>query len=367
MPVTALLVTREVFGDVLEIQRHERTRVYDLYYQKAVPIVPRYLVLEVDERIAADGIDRSAAGRTPAEILDDLGRLIEEERVESLTVVLLNSYRNSGARGRPWGEAVRARFPELPVTLSVEVLPQFREYERASTTVMSGYLKPVIQRYMDTLQQGPGPGVSFDWRPAYHAEQRRHLSRGRRPAAGRQCHPVGTRRGRRRRRPAWPGRPEYRNLITLDMGGTSTDVCLVHDGEPRVTVDSRIDGLPIVVPMVEIITVGAGGGSVAYRDPGGLLKVGPGKRRCRPGAELLRQGRGPSRPLRMQTCSADSFAPHSSSVETCGCAPTWQPPRWRGLPDRTGNGNRRSRRGNHPGRQFQHDGCDPSGVARTRP
>lgn len=287
--VTALIVTRG-FRDVLEIQRHERTRVYDLYYQKAVPIVPRWLVLEVDERIAADGSVVRPLEDT-RRVLDDLGKLIEEERVESVTVVLLNSYRNP-MHEAALGKAVRARFPELPVTLSVEVLPQFREYERASTTVMSGYLKPVIQRYMDTLQKGlvarafdgdlhimQSNGGIFPVAAAQQQAVNVILSG---PAAG----VVGAARVA-----ATAG---CRNIITLDMGGTSTDVCLVHDGEPRVTVDSRIDGLPIVVPMVEIITVGAGGGSIARMDPGGLLKVGPGSAGADPGPSCY--GRGGDEP-----------------------------------------------------------------------
>ena len=282
---TALIVTRG-FRDVLEIQRHERTRVYDLYYQKAAPIVPRWLVLEVDERIAADGSIVRPLADTRG-ILDELGTLIDEESVESVTIVLLNSYRNP-IHEAALGEAVRARFPELPLTLSVEVLPQFREYERASTTVMSGYLKPVIQRYMDTLQQGLA-GRAFDGDlhimqsnggifPVAAAQQQAVNVILSGPAAGvvGAAHVAAT--------------AGYRNVITLDMGGTSTDVCLVHDGEPRVTVDSRIDGLPIVVPMVEIITVGAGGGSIAHLDPGGLLKVGPASAGADPGPSCYGRG-----------------------------------------------------------------------------
>ncbi len=286
---TALVVTKG-FRDVLEIQRHERTRVYDLYYRKALPIVPRYLVLEADERIAADG-----SVVRPLEdvdgLLNDLSRLAEEENVESLSVVLLNSYRNA-AHEEALGSAIRASFPHLPVTLSMEVLPQFREYERASTTVMSAYLKPVIQRYMDTLEQGlsgrafggdlhimQSNGGIFPVAAAQRQAVNVILSG---PAAG----VVGaTRAG------AAAG---HGNLITLDMGGTSTDVCLVHEGEPRVTADNRIDGLPIVVPMVEIITVGAGGGSIAYRDPGGMLKVGPASAGADPGPSCY--GRGGDRP-----------------------------------------------------------------------
>ena len=286
---TALVVT-EGFRDVLEIQRHERTRVYDLYYQKAVPIVPRYLVVEVDERIAADGSVIRPLGET-ARLLSELGRLVEEEHVESVTVVLLNSYRNA-VHEEALGRAIRDRLPQIPVSLSVEVLPQFREYERASTTVMSAYLKPVIQRYMGTLQEGLS-ARAFDGDlhimqsnggifPVAAAQQQAVNVILSGPAAG----VVGAARV--------AAAAGYRNILTLDMGGTSTDVCLVHDGTPRTTVENHIDGLPIVVPMVEIITVGAGGGSIAYVDPGGMLKVGPASAGADPGPSCY--GRGGEQP-----------------------------------------------------------------------
>ena len=286
---TALIVTKG-FRDVLEIQRHERTRVYDLYYQKAVPIVPRYLVLEADERIAADGSVVRPLEDTGS-LLRRLARLREAENVESVTVVLLNSYRNA-VHEEALGKAIREAFPKLPVTLSAEVLPQFREYERASTTVMSAYLKPVIQRYMDSLQQGlaerafdgdlhimQSNGGIFPVAAAQRQAVNVILSG---PAAG----VVGAARV--------GAAAGHGNLITLDMGGTSTDVCLVHDGKPRVTADNQIDGLPIVVPMVEIITVGAGGGPIAYVDPGGMLKVGPGSAGADPGPSCY--GRRGGRP-----------------------------------------------------------------------
>ena len=236
---TALIVTKG-FRDVLEIQRHERTRVYDLYYQKAIPIVPRHLVLEVDERIAADGSVVRPLEDT-GRLMSELRRLTEEEHIESVTVVLLNSYRNP-AHEEALGKIVRGDFPRLPVTLSVEVLPQFREYERASTAVMSAYLKPVIQRYMGTLREGlsrrefdgdlhimQSNGGIFPVAAAQQQAVNVILSG---PAAG----VVGATRVS-----AVAG---HRNVITLDMGGTSTDVCLVHDGKPRIAVGNQIDGLP---------------------------------------------------------------------------------------------------------------------------
>ena len=275
---TALVIT-EGFRDVLEIQRHERTRVYDLYYQKAVPIVPRHLVLEVDERIAANGSIVRPLEDT-SRLLRTLKSLMESEKVESLTVVLLNAYRNS-VHEKALGDALRGAFPQIPVTLSSEVLPEFREYERASTTVMSAYLKPVIQRYMESLQLGlserkfsgdlhimQSNGGIFPVAAAQRQAVNVILSG---PAAG----VVGATRV--------SDVAGHRNIITLDMGGTSTDVCLVHEGTPRITADNQIAGLPIMVPMVEIITVGAGGGSIAYADAGGMLKVGPASAGADPG------------------------------------------------------------------------------------
>ena len=246
--------------------------------------------MEVDERIAADGSVIRPLEDT-GRLLNELTSLIEEEHVQSLTVVLLNSYRNP-LHEEALGKVMRDSFPQLPVTLSVEVLPQFREYERASTTVMSAYLKPVIQRYMHTLQEGLSQRA-FDGDlhimqsnggifPVAAAQQQAVNVILSGPAAG----VVGATRV--------SAAAGHRNIITLDMGGTSTDVCLVHDGKPRVAVDSHIDGLPIVVPMVEIITVGAGGGSIAYVDSGGLLKVGPESAGADPGPSCY--GRGGDRP-----------------------------------------------------------------------
>lgn len=287
--VTSLVTTRG-FRDILEIQRHERTRVYELYYQKARPIVPRHLVIEVDERLGADGtVVRPLDGVTA--VLDRIAALVREEGVAALAVVLLNSYRNS-AHERALGEAIRARFPDVPLTLSCDVLPEFREYERASTTVISGYLKPVIQRYMKTLEGGLSQmGFSGDIHimqsnggifPIAAAQQQAVNVILSGPAAG----VVGA---------TYVAEiAGWSNVITLDMGGTSTDVCLVHEGKPLVTTDNEIADLPIRVPMVEIITVGAGGGSIAFKDPGGLLKVGPESAGADPGPSCY--GRGGVRP-----------------------------------------------------------------------
>lgn len=280
------LITTKGFRDVLEIQRHERYRVYDLYYQKTVPLVPRYLVLEVEERIAADGAIIQPLQNTK-ELANAIGKLINEEDLASLAVVLLNSYKNP-VHEATLGEMLRIKFPQIPLTLSTEVLPEFREYERASTTVMSAYLKPVIQHYMETFESGlSNMGFSGDLHimqsnggifPINAAQQQAVNVILSGPAAG----VVGA---------AYVAEAAgYSNIITLDMGGTSTDVCLVQSGKPSITTDNQIDGLPIRVPMVEIITVGAGGGSIAYKDPGGMLKVGPESAGADPGPSCYGKG-----------------------------------------------------------------------------
>ena len=283
--VTGLITTRG-FRDVLEIQRHERYRVYELYYQKEEPLVPRYLVLEVDERMASDGTVVRPLKDTE-KLIPVIERMIHDDKIASLAVVLLNSFENP-SHEVAIGEVLRNAFPQISLTLSTEVLPEFREYERASTTVMSAYLKPVIQHYMTTMKAGlsdmefsgdlhimQSNGGIFPIEAAQQQAVNVILSG---PAAG----VVGA---------AYVAEVAgYNNIITLDMGGTSTDVCLVHAGKPSITTDSQISGLPIRVPMVEIITVGAGGGSIAYMDPGGMLKVGPESAGADPGPSCYGKG-----------------------------------------------------------------------------
>jgi N-methylhydantoinase A len=268
--VTALLTTVG-FRDVLEIQRHEKSRVYDLFYQKPQPLVPRHRVLEVNERLAADGNPIRPVSDVE-ELVAALARLVAEDRVESVAVVLLHAYQNP-VHELALREILRQRFPGLTLTLSSEVLPEFREYERASTTVMSAYLKPVIERYMGTMASGLSRmGFTGDFHimqsnggvfPVEAAQQQAVNVILSGPAAG----VVGATYA--------AGAAGYANIITFDMGGTSTDVCLVRDGMPIISTENGIDGLPIKVPMIEIISVGAGGGSIAWMDAGGMLKVGP--------------------------------------------------------------------------------------------
>jgi N-methylhydantoinase A len=256
------LITNRGFEDVIEIARQNRGRLYDFFYRKNPPLVPRELRFGLDCRVAPEeGVIRE---------LDDgqveaLAVRLQEERVESIAVSLLFSFAHPEHERRV--RKVLERLP-IPVSLSHETLAEFREYERTSTTVINAYVSPKMRRYIDHLteQTGERPfrimqsnGGSISAATAMQESVRTILSG---PAGG----VVGAREIGR-----MAGHP---NLITFDMGGTSTDVALVADALP-LTTEAAIADYPVKVPMINIHTVGAGGGSIAAVDAGGSLKVGP--------------------------------------------------------------------------------------------
>jgi N-methylhydantoinase A len=263
-----LLVTQG-FADLLELQRQDRTEVYSLKYTKPRSLVLRSDVRQIDERIRANGEvvktpDRQQVLRAARELIDS--------GVTSIAVCLLHSYRFP-AHEQFVHEAIRTAWPELPVTLSHEIAPEYREYERASTTVLSSYVMPIIDAYLSRFEGGLR---SRGFRGDLHVMQ---SNGGSLPASliRRQAvrtllsGPAGGVTAAR----AVAADLELRDVITFDMGGTSTDVCLIHGGKADITSESEVDHLPIRVPMLDIISVGAGGGSIARVDAGGLLRVGP--------------------------------------------------------------------------------------------
>jgi N-methylhydantoinase A len=285
---TAFITTRG-FRDILELQRHDRWgNIYDVFYRKPQPLVPRDLAFEVTERLDASG-----------EVVTDLGEdsvraaldAAQAAGAESVAVALLHAWKNPVHEQR-LAEIAAEHAPELPLTLSSDVLPEFREYERASTVVMSAYVRPVMERYLagllHSLHERDFSGSlsvmqsSGGVLPAEAAGRQaiRTLLSG--PAAG----VIGAATIARMAR--------ERDVITIDMGGTSTDVALLRDGRPLLTRESKIDRLPLGVPMIDITTVGAGGGSIARVDSGGLLDVGPGSAGADPGPACY--GRGGSQP-----------------------------------------------------------------------
>ena len=280
---TALVVTTG-FRDVLHIGRQERPHLYDWRMQRPDPLVPRDLRFEIAERVLYTGEVLTPIDDADLDVLVERVRAAE---VDAVAVCLLHSYANPAHEKRV-GEALSAAMPESVVVLSHEVLPEFKEYERMSTTVINAYVAPVMRRYLRRLEDGISAlGLSSDVHimqsnggtttagSAADTPVRTVLSG---PAAGVIGGVILANRA---------GQP---NTISVDMGGTSFDVCLSYRGEVRRTSEGEIDRLPIKVPTVDIHTLGAGGGSIAWIDPGGGMRVGPQSAGAHPGPACYGQG-----------------------------------------------------------------------------
>ena len=271
--------------DLLLLQRHDKEAIYDLRYRKPEPVVRRRDVIEIDERIAADGTAIRTPDRTAVAGL--VRQVLANGSYEAAAICFLHAYANPDHE-RTVAEIVREQAPSLPVTCSSDVTREFREYERASTTALAAYVQPVMAGYVGRFsaalaERGFAGRFSImqsnGGRMPAEAMARNAISAlfsG--PAAG----VVGAVRS-----VAGAG---YRNLITLDMGGTSTDVALIAGGRPELASMTRIDGLPVKMPVIDIVTVGAGGGSIAWVDDGGLLRAGPGSAGAMPGPACYRRG-----------------------------------------------------------------------------
>jgi N-methylhydantoinase A len=277
------LVTTAGFEDLIEIGRQNRPRLYDLNVQRESPLVPRALRWGVAERTAAGG---KILRRPAARELHRIRSLIQKSGADSVALCLLFSFAN------PANERIVARALRrlgLPLSVSHEILPEFREYERLSTVVLNAYLAPRMGAYLASLERGvrkqAGPsrgqvyvmqssgGISTAARAA--REPVRTILSG--PAGG----VVAA---------AWLAKSlGVRRAISFDMGGTSTDACLL-DGPPRTTHETTLAGLPVAVPVLDVHSVGAGGGSLARVDAGGALRVGPESAGAEPGPACYSRG-----------------------------------------------------------------------------
>ncbi len=266
------LLTTEGFRDVLAIGTQSRPDLYDVMQRKPEPLVPRELRLEVPERIGADGrvvrpLDEAAVRRA--------ARRFARAGVEAVSVCFLFSYVDARHERRA-AAIVREELGGVDVALSSEVAPLFREYPRTSTTVLNAALRPVVGRYLrgfaaragaDVLVLDSAGGVL----PARRAAEQAHRLLLSGPAAG----VVGA--------TAFAVAAGARDAVTMDMGGTSFDTCLVLDAHPTVRPESEAAGHPVLASAVDLVTVGAGGGSIAAVDRGGALIVGPRSAGARPG------------------------------------------------------------------------------------
>jgi len=286
LPETAL-VTTEGFRDVLEIGRQDRDDLYDLEFERPDPLVPRDRRLTVSERVGPDGEVIEPLADT------DVAALAERlPDVEAVAIATLFSFRTPDHE-RAIAEGLReAGHDDLSISLSSAVLPEFREYERTSTTALNAALQPVMETYLDRLSRRVGD-VGVEREPAVmqsHGGLTGAEAAGETPVNTVLSGPAAGVRGASYLASA----AGHDDLVTMDMGGTSTDVSLVAGGEPARTTDWEIAGYPLGVPTVDIHTIGAGGGSLARVDAGGALRVGPESAGADPGPAAY--GRGGDRP-----------------------------------------------------------------------
>ena len=269
------LVTTEGFRDVLEIARQNRPSLYDLTQDRPPPLVPRELRFTIRERMGPEG----EVTTLDEESLQETVSTIREAEVEAVAVCLLFAFVHSEHERRV-GEALREELPDVHISLSSEVLPEFREYERFSTTAADAYLAPRLAAYLKNLREkveeagAPKPLVMQSSGGVVRVEDAISDAAGcvlSGPAGG----VVGA---------AYIGSlGGYRDLLTFDMGGTSTDVAAIIAGEAQTTTETVVAGVPIKLPMVDVHTVSAGGGSIAWADAGRALRVGPHSAGAEPG------------------------------------------------------------------------------------
>jgi len=291
-------ITTKGFRDILEIQRQIRPALYDLFFEKPAPLIPRYLCYEVTERMTSEGaVLQPLAENEVRQVVHQ----IKKEGVEAIAVCFLHSYINASHEKRA-GEIIKEEFPEVYLTLSSEINPEFREYFRASTTVINASLMPLVARYIDMLQkeiasrgfksglyvmQSAGGLMTGDVardKPAVMVESG--------PAAGViAASTLGNLLG-------------FPNVISFDMGGTTAKAGLVERGRPKLAVNYEVgsaamspdargrkgSGYPLNTPVIDLVEIGAGGGSIAWIDTGGSLRVGPRSAGADPGPACYRTG-----------------------------------------------------------------------------
>ena len=279
------VVTTEGFRDLLEIGRQIRPKVYDIHTDYPPPLVPRDLRFEVAERMRADGVAHLPLAEQE---LAPIAAALRADDVDCVVVCFINAYAYP-AHERRAAEILRQAMPDgVPVVASSEVFSEFREYERFSTAVLNGALLTVIRDYAERLAGGVSErGIGADLKISQSAGGLMSLAMARRvpirtalsgPAAG----VIGA--AARARAAGFP------DVITLDVGGTSSDVSLLRNGTPSEVQDRSLAGFPLRVPALDVNAIGAGGGSIAWIDVDGLLKVGPQSAGASPGPACYDQG-----------------------------------------------------------------------------
>ena len=281
--VKTALITTKGFRDVLEIGRGNRPDMYNLRYQKPTPFVPRHLRFEVPERVSFQGDVLTALDLSG---LDAIAEACRVAGVEAIAVCLLHAYAYP-AHEQTVAAALQEKLPHIAITISSDIIREWREYERTNTTVLNGYVMPIVQGYLDRLEdatgdrgltsprhimQSNGGTASFETAkqlPIYLIESG--------PVAG----VIGA---------AAIGKAAgYDNVISFDVGGTTAKCSLIENGEPKTTTEYKLEwtplspGYPVKTTVVDIVEIGAGGGSIAWFDDGGQFHVGPKSAGANPG------------------------------------------------------------------------------------
>ena len=278
------LLCTKGFRDILEIRRGDRDEMYNLFWQPKPPLVPRYLRLEVEERIFASGDIHTPINNIQ---LKEVCNKLIEEKVNSIAIALINSYAN-----KKHEVFIEKTLRELgfkgQISLSSIVSGEYREYERTTTTVIDAFVKSRMSNYLNTLKKemnsigfnggylvtrsGSG-SMTFD-----EAEDRPFETIMSGPVAGAEGSGELSRK------------LNNINMVTADVGGTSFDTCLIINGRPQIQYEGTIVGLPVQSPWVDVRSIGAGGGSIAYLDDGGLLRSGPQSSGAVPGPACYNRG-----------------------------------------------------------------------------
>ncbi len=281
------LMTTKGFRDVYEIGRGNRKDMYSLSFKKPTPLISRQDIFEVDERILYDGtVQKALVEESVAEAV----REIRRKGYESVAVCLINAYVNP-VHEIEMKKIIQKSLPEISISLSNKVAREWREYERTSTTVINAYIAPIVEKYLKLLedrisrkgfkeivhvmQSGGGVITSS---VAKEIPIQTLLSGPVGGAVGNSC---------------FSETVKYGNFIGVDMGGTSYDVSMIIDGKPDVSMETNLEGFPVLTPMINIHTIGAGGGSIAWIEAGGL-RVGPVSAGSEPGPACY--GRGGKKP-----------------------------------------------------------------------
>ncbi|MEA2595464.1 MAG: N-methylhydantoinase [Thermomicrobiales bacterium] len=292
--VKTALVTTAGFRDALAIGRGNRPDMYNLKFHKPEPFVPRRLRFEVRARVTADG-----TVVTPLHLcdLDEVVRSCQEQEVEAVAICFLHSYAHP-EHERQTAEYLRERLPEVTISISSEITKEWREYERSSTVVLNAYVQPILDRYLGNLEadlrQLEVPGRLFAM--LSNGGTAAFASARRQPIQLVESGPAGGIIGA-----ALVGEQIGEpNVISLDVGGTTAKCSLIEGGEIKIAGDYRLEwtplspGYPVRIPVVDIVEIGAGGGSVAWFDEGGALRVGPRSAGADPGPACY--GRGGTEP-----------------------------------------------------------------------